>query len=821
MLGAIIGDIVGSTREFHNVKTEEFELLPAGSRFTDDTVMTLAVAQWLMDDPRHSAPALVRIMREMGHKHPRAGYGKMFRRWLNDDNPRPYGSYGNGSAMRVSPVGLYAASLDEALRLARLTAEVTHNHPEGIKGAQAVAACIFMQRHRESKAAIREYVESTFGYDLGSKLEDLRHGYTFDSSCQGSVPIAIMAFLQRDNALDALRLAVSMGGDSDTIGCITASIACAHPAHYHSLSTTIPGDVAQHCRALLTPGLRDINDRFEAFATRPLYQSFPVNDWNTFAGEYPGDKDEVLARDKIEHMVNFGVRHFVDLTEEDELLPYSHLLPEGTTHTRFAVPDCGAPEDPAQVQALIKKIRLLGGNSGTYIHCHGGVGRTGTIVACLLAEEMRHPTTAAVMDALRQKFAAMPKSKHRVTPETPVQMRFIEAYVDFLLERERRVKDCVRGSLMAGAAGDALGYPVEFVSRREILARYGAEGITQFDLDRDGKALVSDDTQMTLFTACGMLMGITRGYMRGVGGQPENYVSYAYLDWYYTQTGRKHGDLHTTWLRDLPQLAHRRAPGTTCLDACEALFDHRNPQNNSKGCGGIMRVAPMGLLNAALHGYDTAQVAQAGATIARATHLHPQGFLPAALLTVVLERLVPLTPTEAADQFTLIVDDALEAMTHVDEGKHLKHKEALKALTLKAVRLAHSNLPDSDAIATLGQGWTAEEAWAIALFCAMRHVHSTRDAIIAAVNHDGDSDSTGSIAGNIMGAIHGYEALLSERLFCPPGREFDDTLELHNIILTLADDLTTGCPISEYSPIDTPEQRQWFQRYCKMLPAGL
>ena len=160
-----------------------------------------------------------------------------------------------------------------------------------------------------------------------------------------------------------------------------------------------------------------------------------------------------------------------------------------------------------------------------------------------------------------------------------------------------RTRDRIRGSLMAGAAGDALGYAVEFMSRGSILAKYGFRGIAKFNLTREGKALISDDTQMTLFTACGMLMGVTRGYMRGIGGRPEKYVDKAYLDWYYTQTG-KNSRPSVTWLRDLHELAHRRAPGNTCLSACESLFQGKEVHNNSKGCGGIMRVAPMALLMA-------------------------------------------------------------------------------------------------------------------------------------------------------------------------------------------------------------------------------
>ena len=696
MLGAIIGDIVGSTREWHNVKTEDFELLPQGSRFTDDTVMTLAVAKWLMDYPSHKADSLVRIMQDMGRRYPNAGYGGMFRRWLNSDNPQPYGSYGNGSAMRVSPVGMYAKSLDEALELARITASVTHNHPEGIKGAQAVAAAVYMQFNEEFdvKGEVKRYVEANFGYDLDIKLEDIRNEYRFDASCQGSVPIAIMAFLQRYNAFDTLRLAISMGGDSDTIGCMATSIAYACPFNIISSHTNIPEDVVAKCRELLPKELLEINDRFEAFVTRPLYQSYYLSTRNIFAGEYPSDK--------------YG--------EKEE-------------------------------------------------------------------------------------------------------------------ERKRRVKDCIRGSLMAGAAGDAIGYPVEFMSRNAILARYGDKGITRFKLDSDGKALVSDDTQMILFTANGMLMGLTRGYMRGIGGDPKDYVDGAYIDWYYTQTVNKKSerdDFHYTWLRDLPELAHRRAPGITCLNACESLLAHRDVENNSKGCGGIMRVAPMGLLDASFKEsggsgfyYKTVYLAEAGAHIARVTHLHPLGYLPAALMTLLLSRIVPLTPDEVKESIIDIINDGLDVMMNMYSNDYAKYKEYLRALTLKAVNLAHSNISDIQAIMQLGEGWTAEEAWAISLYCVIRHIDNMREAIIAAVNHDGDSDSTGSITGNIMGAIYGYEAIKRERLFCPYGKKFEDTIELHNIILAIADDLYTGCIISEYDPIDTPEKKQWYARYCEMKPVGI
>lgn len=837
MLGAIIGDIVGSTREWHNIKTEDFEPVPEGSRFTDDTVMTLAVAEWLMRAPAHKPETLVECMQALGRRYPDAGYGGMFKKWLWSDNPRPYNSFGNGSAMRVSPVGMYANSLEEALELARITASVSHNHPEGIKGAQAIAACIYMERHEEffSKMKIKDYIEETFGYNLSVKLEDIRDDYVFDESCQGSVPVAIMAFLQRRSAFDALRLAISMGGDSDTIGCMTTSISMACP--FRVISSYMPKEVLEKCRQLLPPDLLDINDRFEAFVDRPLYQSYATYGNGVFyAGEYPGEVYGEKAGVKMRQMLHFGVKHFIDLTEEEEVVPYSQLLPKECTYLRFPIPDAGVPESVESVHRLIYRIDEMRWQEEGDIYLHGreGVGRTGTVVACLLAKLMDNPTLEKVLTALRDYFAYMPKSAHRITPETEKQIDFIARFIDscrtYKEEFKIRIQDSIRGSLMAGAAGDALGYPVEFMSREYILSRYGNRGITSFDLGCNGKARVSDDTQLALFTANGVLMGITRGSMRGIGGRPEDYVDGAYLDWYYTQTGGQkeilYGDYRYTWLRDLPGLAHRRAPGNTCLSACQSLSRDEEVHNRSKGCGGIVRVAPLALLMAGYVGreedfYSVPEMSKAGAEIARVTHKHPLGFLPAAMFTHLLFKLVPISIEEAKERIVDIVEETIKMLDRIYVGEFEKDKAVLVDLTRKAIDLAHTDVDDAVAIRRLGEGWTGEETWAIALFCAIRHIDSVEDAIMAAVNHDGDSDSTGSVTGNIMGAIYGYRSLKEQQLFCPDGRELEETLELSDIILALADDLYTGCIISEYDSIDTPEKRQWYERYCEMKPAGI
>ena len=388
-----------------------------------------------------------------------------------------------------------------------------------------------------------------------------------------------------------------------------------------------------------------------------------------------------------------------------------------------------------------------------------------------------------------------------------------------------RTRDRIRGSLMAGAAGDALGYAVEFMSRGSILAKYGLRGIAKFNLTREGKALISDDTQMTLFTACGMLMGVTRGYTRGIGGRPEKYVDKAYLDWYYTQTG-KNSRPSVTWLRNLPELAHRRGPGNTCLSACESLFQGKEVHNNSKGCGGIMRVAPMALLMAGYWArgkcpYHVFEMDEAGAEVAAVTHKHPLAFLPAAMLTHLIFRVISMEEAEVKASITNIALETIEALSYIYKGEYEEHKRILTNLTLTALSLAANDKSDAENIRLLGEGWTGEEAWAIALYCAVRHIDSIEDALIAAVNHDGDSDSTGAVCGNIMGAIYGYEAIKRMNLFCPQGHDFEQTLELSNIILALADDLYTSCIISEYSPIDTPEKHQWYMRYCEMEPVGL
>ena len=259
MYGAILGDMIGSPYEFdRGDKTKEFPLFSRETEFTDDSVMTIAVAEALMDSIGKSddeiRTQLVRSMQKWGELYPNAGYGGMFYQWLHTRNPKPYGSFGNGSAMRVSSAGWLFDTLDETRHMARLTAEVTHNHPEGIKGAEATASAIFFARNGKTKEEIRDYIISEFHYDLSRTCDEIRPGYYHVETCQQTVPEAITAFLEGTDFEDVIRSAVSLGGDCDTLTCIAGGMA---EAFYG-----VPEDLKEECRKRLPAEMKKVLDRF-------------------------------------------------------------------------------------------------------------------------------------------------------------------------------------------------------------------------------------------------------------------------------------------------------------------------------------------------------------------------------------------------------------------------------------------------------------------------------------------------------------------------------------------------------------------------------
>jgi ADP-ribosylglycohydrolase len=256
MLGAIAGDMIGSRFEQASIKRKDFTLFNRQSVFTDDTVHTIALADSLL----HKIPYQEKLLEYFQH-YPNVGYGSRFRRWARSPKPEPYDSYGNGSAMRVSPIAWYYDTLDEVLEEAQHSAEITHNHSEGIRGAKAVSSAIFLARKGSDKARIRDYIQDSFAYDLSGSIDEVRPDYNIDVTCQGSVPYAIIAFLESTDFEDAVRNAVSLGGDSDTQACIAGSLA---EAYYGE----VPLPIARETLSRLDERLRGIYTKFNDYRTK-------------------------------------------------------------------------------------------------------------------------------------------------------------------------------------------------------------------------------------------------------------------------------------------------------------------------------------------------------------------------------------------------------------------------------------------------------------------------------------------------------------------------------------------------------------------------
>ncbi|MDE6561345.1 MAG: ADP-ribosylglycohydrolase family protein [Muribaculaceae bacterium] len=349
-----------------------------------------------------------------------------------------------------------------------------------------------------------------------------------------------------------------------------------------------------------------------------------------------------------------------------------------------------------------------------------------------------------------------------------------------------KLQDKIRGSLMGGAIGDAFGYPLEFIpSRADIKAKYGDSGLTEYDLSypwldegqRFQKALFSDDTQMTLYTAEGLLEAER-------GGTPiVPTVCAAYLIWMGFQEGLTVDRKYDSKLAGIGELNCRRAPGRTCIDSLKAIHEGRGAFNNSKGCGGVMRVAPVGIYGAT-HGWPLAKTASLAGEIAELTHSHPHSTYASAALAVIVQ-LCLCTDHVDRDVFKAIVSESLKTVGEVYGESGILMKSFKKAIE-ESVRLSEwrpDDWTDGGIIEfCIGAGWVAEETLAIAVFSVLRYIDDFDACLVCAVNHGGDSDSTGAVAGNIIGAIVGYEAI---------PEKFTDSIQLHNLILDMADTLGT------------------------------
>lgn len=343
---------------------------------------------------------------------------------------------------------------------------------------------------------------------------------------------------------------------------------------------------------------------------------------------------------------------------------------------------------------------------------------------------------------------------------------------------EQQQKDRVRGCLVGGAVGDALGYAVEFVdSYQAIVNGYGPQGITRFDTNNDtGKGVISDDTQMTLFTACGMLNA------KASGSAPVPAICRAYIEWYYTQKGMRSKRFHDCWVGDLPELNVRRAPGVTCIESLERMLQGGEPINYSKGCGGVMRIAPIplyGLSQGRIK--DVWMLDRLADEASGLTHCHPLGSIPSFILSHLIYRLA--TDAEPSrEAFLQYMQEAVKGAYDYYIAFE-QQIECQEGLLNEAVALAKQDLPDHEAVAQLGEGWVAEETLAIAVYSAYKYLDDFQKAVVAAVNHAGDSDSTGAVAGNLVGAAVGYKAIPTDYI---------RDLQLQDVILHVADDLWRG-----------------------------
>ncbi|WP_017380451.1 ADP-ribosylglycohydrolase family protein [Paenisporosarcina sp. TG-14] len=344
----------------------------------------------------------------------------------------------------------------------------------------------------------------------------------------------------------------------------------------------------------------------------------------------------------------------------------------------------------------------------------------------------------------------------------------------------KRNQEFFRGCLIGGAIGDALGWPVEFLELNEIIKRYGPNGIQDLQLSSSGKSEITDDTQMTLFTAEGILRAENRGRTKGIC-HPPSVVAFAYQRWLLTQGHTRFEDyewIYNGWLLGIKELHARRAPGNTCVSALSSrkqgsINEHIN---NSKGCGGVMRVAPAGLF------YRNSESFHRAAEFAALTHGHPSGYLSAGALAFLIASIIEEQDIETAVKNTLI-----------ELEKH-KDSEECTHILKQALGLSKSDFSDAESISKLGEGWVGEEALAISIYCALKYQDDFKKALITAVNHSGDSDSTGAITGNIVGAYLGLNSIPTDWV---------DKVELSDSILQIADDLL----------IEHRDTQEWWERY--------
>jgi ADP-ribosylglycohydrolase/protein-tyrosine phosphatase len=516
----------------------------------------------------------------------------------------------------------------------------------------------------------------------------------------------------------------------------------------------------------------------------PFPRSYWVIPGILLAGEFPGAKSHVETQDKISRLIDCGIRQIINLMEPqetdhsgnlfNELMPLVSQIAEEkripVNCQNFPVADLNVPT-VAQMEEILDAITTsIDNRKPVYVHCWGGIGRTGTVVGCFLLKNGM-AQAGDVFDIIANLRQNDPE-RHRTSPETEAQRQFVVNCLD----NEKRLPTLlsrVVGCMLGGAVGDALGAPVEFLKLDGIRKQYGKSGITNLEEAYGRRGAITDDTQMILFTAEGLILSkVRQEFAERKLAVPAIY--HAYLRWLYTQDTHRQAQLIKDYgtcavvdgiLTGHKDLFSQRAPGNSCLSALRSgkMGTMDKAINDSKGCGGVMRVAPIGLA------YPDAEKAfRLGCESAAITHGHPTGYLSAGFLSSLISRIV------SGETISIAISDSSQILrTHKD------HEECLKAVEGAAEMFQQRN-PSPEAVETLGAGWVAEEALAIGLYCALVAGDDFRRGVLLAVNHSGDSDSTGSITGNILGSNYGTEVIPDEWL---------SDIELKDVIEEVAVDL--------------------------------
>ena len=432
MIGAVLGDIIGSHYRNNPALTKDFPFKATGTKYTGITVMTIAVAKWLMEDPSHSKEKLVEYMQKLGRTYIRAGYSTQFKEWLLSKNPQSYESNQNEAMLFVSPIGLYASTISEIYDLVETVSSCIHNSFEATKEAATIATCVFHHKR------FAEYNANNFQV-IGYFLPVIRFKVVRDSGSPELIPqqesynrslFDVIKSLHRSTSLeDCIREAVYSGCDPCSVTSMATSIAMAY-----SGSRDVVHEWDVQFANYLPRDLRRIMVEFEnyVYPSKPTFNSYKVNDW-LYAGEYPGDKDEEQAIGKLKQFNYFGISHFIDLTEDGELVPYNSMVSSWARYMRFAIRDISVPDNVESVKSLIDTIEQIhkdNSKAKIYVHCWGGVGRTGTIIGCYLGNfaGISYDRTMSILSSL---FEDCPKSVRRCSPENDLQRSFIRKYVEF------------------------------------------------------------------------------------------------------------------------------------------------------------------------------------------------------------------------------------------------------------------------------------------------------------------------------------------------------------------------------------------------------